>query len=299
MNKNKVISALGLCGAVLSSSLTAMEIEKYNLVNGLSDVKRDVFLRICNVIGSDRHGSQEDNKIKNLIGMCFEHYRWKNHNYFLINRKRLAGDIIRYGRNYLENYTPNAHYSDGTPVQWKYTHIENIDDVLPIFQEREFSTSDKSFTEQSSIVIPMIKGLFVLNKLGKYAEHFLETAILFFSRTWQHQEAEIADIIKWRCSAHDFAIFFATRGVANSRILEHLWDKMYMVDELSTDEKRREFTFIIKEHEIDINKVYVDVAGRCTILDMQYMNNPLNEENINFLRDKCRAKRLEQLPGKN
>lgn len=52
----------------------------YNVPNGLCGIGRNVILRLCFIAGTDGR------KVKALLGMCVDHFLWKNHNYFTRGR---------------------------------------------------------------------------------------------------------------------------------------------------------------------------------------------------------------------
>lgn len=55
---------------------------EYEIPNGLSGMKRDVILHLCNFFWYNLK------KIKNIIGICFEHFFWIRHRLFVENRPK-------------------------------------------------------------------------------------------------------------------------------------------------------------------------------------------------------------------
>lgn len=52
----------------------------FEVLNGLCGMKRDIILRLCGMVWSDNE------KVKGIIGMCREHFTWKQHLIFIKNR---------------------------------------------------------------------------------------------------------------------------------------------------------------------------------------------------------------------
>lgn len=52
----------------------------FDVVNGFSGMRRDIILKLCRLMWNDLR------KIRTMIGMCHEHFRWKNHPYFVKSR---------------------------------------------------------------------------------------------------------------------------------------------------------------------------------------------------------------------
>lgn len=59
-------------------------VDEFDVVNGLSGMGRDTVLRLCNLLWNDSE------KVRNIIGMCKNHYLWKNHGYFVRNRPTIV-----------------------------------------------------------------------------------------------------------------------------------------------------------------------------------------------------------------
>lgn len=61
----------------------------FQIVNGFCGMKRDVILRLCILMKNPQN-------IREVMGMCEEHFSWKNRSYFLNGRKKhfLLGDFM-------------------------------------------------------------------------------------------------------------------------------------------------------------------------------------------------------------
>lgn len=71
-------------------------LDKYNIANGMSSMKRNVILRLCLLFW------WKCNEIRTLLGMCFEHFSWKNHWFFLKGRPRTLSAASA-------SFRPNPH----------------------------------------------------------------------------------------------------------------------------------------------------------------------------------------------
>lgn len=61
----------------------------YDVVNGLSGVQRDIILRLCALFWN------KSDEIKSIIGMCKEHFDWKNRSFFVNSRPKVVPYVFR------------------------------------------------------------------------------------------------------------------------------------------------------------------------------------------------------------
>jgi hypothetical protein len=64
----------------------------YDVPNGLSGVKRDIFLHLCDIIGMSNN-CLRNRGIRALLGMCHENFVWKTHSQFTRSRMKCFGIV--------------------------------------------------------------------------------------------------------------------------------------------------------------------------------------------------------------
>lgn len=111
----------------------------YNVINGLSGLKRDAFLRLCGVL------CLKSEQIRIIIGMCGEYFEWKNHKVFSFFRPR--------------SFVPSLRYEDG--------------------QECKLSSSGKWCVLFGTVIFghPISKGVFRLTVEIRYSRSAHQTEI--------------------------------------------------------------------------------------------------------------------------
>ncbi|GHU16732.1 hypothetical protein FACS189472_02450 [Alphaproteobacteria bacterium] len=298
MNKIKVIAAIGLCAAVLSPSLEAMD---YEVKNGFSGMLRDVVLRLCNVM------RQKPENIRNIIGMCAEYLRWKTHSCFVESRARqLTDDAIGLSRPLI----PRILESTGLALQ-----LRTRKDVVTLLQclgeprlwnpRNGYHTDMVTYSDlMMTNISPLVQLMFRLGKLEK-PEHFLEDA----AHIGMSRRAHPADTVT---GAMELATFLVDHGVHSDYALLMLWT----FGVTSNIPDRETLTLRLQAHGANINGYKgLDQYRGCgytrNVLDEMYdirdtleagnkkvvskESVPTIERNIRFLVDKCRAKRFEDL----
>ncbi|GHU20590.1 hypothetical protein FACS189472_12180 [Alphaproteobacteria bacterium] len=300
MSKIKVIAALGLCGAMMSPSLEAIN---YNVENGFSGMKRDTILRLCGVMW-DRTAN-----IRTVIGSCDEHFQWKDHSYFVESRKRrLADNIVNPGR---------ALYPIVQSKMNLELRIGTIDDVMHLLDKvylhfRRSHIQPKDIRKNmyspdlSRIIVPLVETAFRIGRLHE-PEHFLEDAIQVAMnrfRGWSREEE--AD------SALGLMYFFLDHKVVSNYALFSLWATAANNDIAA----RPGITLKLKALHADINDYTCCARYRVadytnTLLDHMYCAKNVLElgiprfdpettveaitKNISFLENECGAKKFEDL----
>lgn len=78
------------------------KIDEFNVENGLTGMKRDVIIKLIAII-------RKLEKIKTIIGMSENHYKWRFHNFFVESRK---ASMVRYIENKLGGFTLKASQID-------------------------------------------------------------------------------------------------------------------------------------------------------------------------------------------
>ncbi|GHT90691.1 hypothetical protein FACS1894122_01610 [Alphaproteobacteria bacterium] len=265
----KIVAALGLWILVLSPSLEAME-SNHEIVNGLSGMQRDIVLRLCDLLWN------QPGAIKNIIGMCDEHYPWKGHSYFVKLRKLAL----------LKRDTIDLANSFG---KTKFADINKID-----IETLTIPYSDPK-------VVPFLKGLSILKKpTDKQFKTILDNAARFL--VFQGDLAHDG-----RRNVYEVLKFLTQQKIGSDLALRLLCclSRFWLANpkKLAADKEYREELILMMLDFANIDHILYGAHENPTgtICDLMYeltTQNPTRSdisESYRFLREICKGCTFEEL----